>query len=140
MEKISFSFNNSTMDNTTQLTPEEIQHYRQQFKDYPEALDALDLIAETDGDLIKSAGLLAMETGVKIPTRAGEEDNILDKLAKKCRSIVCDDDFINDLMKDLLTVAVATLAAGGQIPISVATSVVIYLAKKGIKQWCQFNA
>ena len=61
------------MDNTTQLTLEEIQHYRQQFKDYPEALDALDLIAETDGDLIKSAGLLAMETGLKIPTRAGEE-------------------------------------------------------------------
>lgn len=121
------------MSNATQLTTQEIEQYREQFKDYPEALDALELIAETDGDLIESAGLLAMETGVEISSRVVEEDNILDKLAKRCRSIVCDDDFIDDLMKDLLTVAVATLAASGQIPVAVATPVVIYLAKKGVK-------
>ncbi|WP_013321073.1 hypothetical protein [Gloeothece verrucosa] len=127
------------MSNATQLTTQEIEQYREQFKDYPEALDALELIAETDGDLIESAGLLAMETGVEISSRVVEEDNILDKLAKRCRSIVCDDDFIDDLMKDLLTVAVATLAASGQIPVAVATPVVIYLAKKGVKKWCQSN-
>lgn len=127
------------MSDPTQLTKEEIQQYREQFKDYPEALDALDLIQESEGDLIESANLLAMEAGVEIPVRRGEAENILDKFTKKCRSVVCDDDFMDDLMSGLLTAAVATLTVTGQIPEALATPVVIYLSKKGVKQWCQSN-
>jgi hypothetical protein len=127
------------MTDTTHLTPEEIQNYREQFKDYPEALDALDLIDESDGDLIESANLLAAEAGIEISSRAGEDVNILDKLAQKCRSIICDEDFMDDLMSGLLTAGVATLTVSGQIPQAVATPVVIYLTKKGVKIWCQSN-
>jgi len=74
-----------TMTDLTNLTSEEIQNYRELFKDYPEALDALDLIDESDGDLIESANLLAAEAGIEISSRAGEDINILDKLAQKCR-------------------------------------------------------
>lgn len=128
------------MADVVKLTSEDIQQYREQFKDYPESLDALDLIEESEGDLIEPTQLLAMEAGIEISVRAGEEENILDRLAKKCHSIVCDDDFINTLLSGLLTAAVATLAVSGQIPQAVATPVVIYLAKKGVKQWCQSNA
>ena len=127
------------MSDATHLTPEEIQNYREQFKDYPEALDALDLIDESDGDLIESANLLAAEAGIEISSRAGEDVNILDKLAQKCRSIICDEDFMDDLMSGLLTAGVATLTVSGQIPQAVATPVVIYLTKKGVKIWCQSN-
>ncbi len=75
MEKISFSFNNSTMDNTTQLTLEEIQHYRQQFKDYPEALDALNLIAECDGNLDDALILIYMEETGAEPDRGLDLDH-----------------------------------------------------------------
>jgi hypothetical protein len=127
------------MSDATHLTPEEIQNYQEQFKDYPEALDALDLIDESDGDLIESANLLAAEAGIEISSRAGEDVNILDKLAQKCRSIICDEDFMDDLMSGLLTAGVATLTVSGQIPQAVATPVVIYLTKKGVKIWCQSN-
>lgn len=127
------------MSDATHLTPEEIQNYREQFKDYPEALDALDLIDESDGDLIGSANLLVAEAGIEIFNRAGEDVNILDKLAQKCRSVICDEDFMDDLMSGLLTAGVATLTASGQIPQAVATPVVIYLTKKGVKIWCQSN-
>jgi hypothetical protein len=127
------------MSDVSRLTPEEIQNYRELFKDYPEALDALNLIDESDGDLIESANLLAAEAGIEISSRAGEDVNILDKLAKKCRSVICDEDFMDDLMSGLLTAGVATLTVSGQIPQAVATPVVIYLTKKGVKIWCQSN-
>ena len=118
------------------ITDEEIAQYRQQFVDYPEALDALDLIAESDGDLMESASLLALETGLTV-TR--QEPNILDEIAQKCRQIICDDVFIDDLMSGLLTAGVTTLATSGQISAAVATPIVIYLTKTGVKNWCKSN-
>ena len=128
------------MADTTQLTPKEIQQYRQQFADYPEALDALELIAECDGDLEESANFLVIEEGVsELRSGDSEEQTTLDKIAKKFRQIICDDDFMDDLMSGLLTAGVASLAVSGQIPAAIATPVVIYISKKGVKSWCSCN-
>ncbi len=116
----------------TKLSDEEITQYREQFADRPEALDALDLIAENNGDLIKSASLLALEAGVEIPKRV---PNILDELAQKCRKVACDDAF-DDLMAGLLGAAMGTFAATGQLPEALATPVVIYIARIGVKKFC----
>ncbi|MGB7890973.1 MAG: hypothetical protein WCF82_03470, partial [Microcoleus sp.] len=89
---------------STQVTPEEITQYREQFSDHPESLDALDLIEENDGDLKQAANLLALESGVVISKKM---PNILDELAQKSRNIVCDEVFINELMTGVLTAAVA---------------------------------
>ena len=118
----------------TKITDEEIVQYQQQFANFSEALDALDLIYEYDGDLEKSASLLALQTGVSV-TR--QEPNILDELAQKCHQIICDDAFIDDLMSGLLTAGVTALSTSGQIPAAVATPIVIYLTKKGVKKWCR---
>jgi hypothetical protein len=126
--------NTSMTTDSTQVTPEEITQYREQFSDYPESLDALDLIEENDGDLKQAANLLALESGVVISKKM---PNILDELAQKSRNIVCDEVFINELMTGVLTAAVASLTASGQIPAALATPVVIYLAKKGVKKWCE---
>lgn len=126
--------------NPTIITDEEIAQYRQQLADYPEALDALDLIAECDGNLEESANFLVIEEGIsELRSGESEEENTLDKIAKKFRKIICDDDFIDDLMSDLVTAGIASLAVSGQIPVAVATPVVIYLAKKGVKSWCNSN-
>lgn len=118
----------------TKVTPEEIAQYRKQFSAYPEALDALDLIEESNGDLKQAASLLALESGVVISKKV---PNILDELAQKSRKIVCNEVFINELMTGLLTAGVASLTASGQIPAALATPVVIYLAKTGVKKWCE---
>ena len=39
-------------------------------------------------------------------------------------------------MDGLLSSAVASLCATGQIPEAVAAPIVIYLARKGIQKWC----
>ncbi len=115
------------------VTPDEIDQYRSVFSDSPEVLDALNLIEENNGDLEKSAILLAQESGIQI-VRA--DDKFLKKLAKKFCDIVCDKIFINDLMTGALSAAVAPLTATGQIPEALAFAVVIYLAKIGIRKFC----
>jgi hypothetical protein len=121
---------------STQVTPEEIAQYREQFADNKEALYALDIIAATKGDLKQAANLLAPKYNVVISKKL---PNILDELARKCRHTICDDLFIDELMTGLLTAAVASLTASGQIPAAMATPVVIYLAKTGVKKWCEFT-
>lgn len=113
------------------ITPEEIAEYRKQFADKPDALYALDIIAGYHGDLVQAATLLDPESG----TRSNSK-NILDSLALECRDAICREAF-NDLMNGLLTAAVATFTATGQIPEAVATPVVIYVTRIGVDNFCQ---
>ena len=121
-------------DNMTTVTSEEIERFRAEFADYPEALDALDLIEENEGDLELAANLLAQEAGVVI---VRSKPSILDDLAEKLRDVICDEVFINDLMGGVLTAGVGYLTASGQIPTAMATALVIYLAKIGVRKFCQ---
>lgn len=130
------NYNTSMTTDSTQITPEEIAQYREQFSDYPESLDALDLIEECDGDLKQAANFLALESGIVISKKMPD---ILNELARKSRHIVCDEVFINELMTGVLTTGVASLTVSGQIPAALATPLVIYLAKKGVKKWCESN-
>jgi len=120
----------------TTITPEEITEYRKEFADKPEALYALDIIAEYDGDLVESATLLDSKSGTR---DLSDFKNILDSLALECRDAICHEAF-DDLMDGLLSAAVATFAATGQIPEAVATPVVIYVARIGVDNFCQSSS
>jgi hypothetical protein len=64
------------------------------------------------------------------------DSNYLDHLAQKLSKIICQEEF-DELMTGVLTVAIATLAASGNIPAALATPVLIYVAKIGKKQFCE---
>ncbi len=116
------------------VTPEEITQFRSQLVDSPEALAALDAIEECKGNLEAAAQLIAVETtDTEVSLRA--DSNYLDNLAQKLSKIICQEEF-DDLMTGVLTAAIATLAASGNIPVALATPVVIYVAKIGVRQFC----
>ncbi|QIR37020.1 hypothetical protein HCG51_09900 [Tolypothrix sp. PCC 7910] len=117
------------------LTPEEITHFRSQLADSPEALEALDAIEECQGNLEAAAQLIAVETSEAEVSLRGDS-NYLDKLTKKLSKIICEEEF-DELMTGVLTTAIATLAASGNIPVALATPVVIYVAKIGVKKFCE---
>ena len=125
---------NFRKDNMTTVTSEEIERFREQLRNNPEALDTLDLIEENEGDLEIAANLLAQEAGVVI---VRSKPSFLDDLAQKFRNVICDEVFINDLMGGALTAGVGYLTASGQIPTALATALVIYLAKIGVRKFCQ---
>ncbi|MBG1262432.1 hypothetical protein [Nostoc commune] len=116
------------------ITPEEISQFRSQLVDSPEALAALDAIEECKGNLEAAAQLIAVETTDTEVSLRGDS-NYLEKLAQKLSKIICQEEF-DDLMTGVLTAAIATLAASGNIPIALATPVVIYVTKIGVKQFC----
>ena len=127
------------MDDIVKLTPEDIAQYREQFSqnNQQEALYALDVIEEKNGNLIIAASELAIEENIVVSKSIS---NILDKLAKKSRNIVCDEEFIDKVMDGLLSSAVASLCTG-QIPEAIAALTVMYLSKKyvdkkDIQKWC----
>ena len=117
------------------ITPEEITQFRSQLADSAEALVALDVIEECKGNLGTAAQLIAVETSdAEVNLRA--DSSYLEKLAQKLSKIICEEEF-DALMTGLLTAAIATLAASGNIPIALATPVVIYVAKIGTKKFCE---
>lgn len=117
------------------VTPEEITQFRSQLADSPEALAALDAIEECKGNLEAATQLIAVETTDTEVSLRGDS-NYLEKLAQKLSKIICQEEF-DDLMTGVLTAAIATLAASGNIPIALATPVIIYVAKIGTKKFCE---
>ena len=117
------------------VTPEEITQFRSQLVDSPEALAALDAIEECKGNLEAAAQLIAVETTDTEVSLRGDS-NYLNNLAQKLSKIICQEEF-DELMTGVLTAAIATLAASGNIPVALATPVVIYVAKIGVKKFCE---
>jgi len=117
------------------VTPEEITQFRSQLADSPEALAALDAIEECKGNLEEAAKLIVVETTDTEVSLRGDS-NYLEKLVQKLSNIICQEEF-DDLMTGVLTAAIATLAASGNIPIALATPVIIYVAKIGTKKFCE---
>lgn len=117
----------------TTVTPEEIEQFREQLRDYPEAIAALDVIEECEGDLEDAAVVLAIQAGQE-PNRSKKW---FEELVKRCRPIVCQEDFRDDLLAGLMAGAVESLATSVAIPPGLATPVVIYAVKIGMKNFCK---
>jgi hypothetical protein len=101
----------SRKDNMTTVTPEEIEQFREQLRDYPEAIADLDVIEACEGDLERAARVLAR--------RAGAEDdrfvsNRLEHGLQQCRNTICEKEFKDDLLPELLEAVKESLAASSQ--------------------------
>ncbi|MDY7002887.1 MAG: hypothetical protein SWX82_02645 [Cyanobacteriota bacterium] len=114
------------------LTPEEIENFRSQLADYPEALAALDEIEEDEGDLEYATEIIALEAGVE----KSRKESWLEDLSKHSRNVICQDEFKDDLLAGAVTALVASLAASGNLPVALATPVAIYIVKVGVKSFC----
>lgn len=117
------------------VTAEEIAQFRSQLVDSPEALEAIEAIEECKGNLEAATQLIAIETTDEEVSVRGDS-NYLEKLAQRLSKIICQEEF-EELMSGVLTAAIATLAASGNIPIALATPVVIYIVKIGTKKFCE---
>jgi FMN phosphatase YigB (HAD superfamily) len=126
----------SEKDNMATITQEEIQQFREQLRDYPEAISALDEIEACEGNLEDAAVVLAIEAGQE-PERGARE--WLEGISKRCRPILCQEDFRDEIMAGLLAGAVEALLATTLIPPGLATPVVIYVFKIGIKKFCNVS-
>ncbi|WP_293069744.1 MULTISPECIES: hypothetical protein [unclassified Moorena] len=115
------------------VTREEIEQFRDQLANYPEALAALNEIEEEEGDLEYATEIIASEAGIE---RIDIQESWLQNLARRCRHIICQDEFRDDRLAGVTTALVASLAASGNLPLALATPVAIYIVKIGVKSFC----
>jgi hypothetical protein len=114
------------------ITSVEIAKYRSELSSNSEALVALDAIEDCEGNLEDAAIALAIHVGQEPDTSEGW----LESLAKRCRPIICQQDFKDDLLAGSIAGAVEALAASNLIPPQLATLVAIYAVKSGANDFC----
>ncbi|OKH31398.1 hypothetical protein NIES2101_41565 [Calothrix sp. HK-06] len=115
------------------MLPEEIARFRSELAAYPEAIAAIDIIENCDGNLEDATAVLAIELGEDIDRDGG----LLENLAKRCRPIVCQEDFKDDLLPALVAGIMETLMIATPVPPGLAALVAIYITNKGVKNFCK---
>jgi hypothetical protein len=120
----------SEKNNMTTVTLQEIEQFREQLRDYPEAIAALDVIQECDGYVEDAVTLLMMrETGQ-------EPDRGVSEWLQKCRTAICQEDVKEALASGLIAPAIEPLAISTGFPPGTATAIGILAFKIGIKKLC----
>lgn len=115
----------------TTISLDELEEFRNQLSSYPEASKALDTVKECEGNLEDAITLLAMREMDEEPDRGFSE------VVQRCRKVICQEEFRNDLVGGLLGIAIEPVSISVGVPPSVATVVVLYAYKTGMKKFCE---
>ncbi|BAZ31977.1 hypothetical protein NIES4074_44500 [Cylindrospermum sp. NIES-4074] len=118
----------------TTVTSKEIAQFRSQLADDAQAMEALDLIEDCEGDLEDAAMTLAIRAGQQ-PERANSE--WLDALARKWRAVICEQEYREDLQNGSIQEMMAHLKKMPTFPKILATPVLIYILKQGVNNFCE---
>ena len=122
------------MADETQLTPEEIQQYREQLKEIPQAIAQLDIIEKCGGNLEQATRVLARRVGAEEVRKGMNWETAL----KKARKVVCNDDFKDGLAPDVISgVFLALVAAGDPFLLAVAAPCAGYIVKVSLSKFCK---
>lgn len=114
------------------LTSQEIARYRSELAECPGALAALDTIEDCEGDLEDATISLGIQVG-----QQPDCTDWLDGLAKRCRVTICQTQFREDLLEGKLADVVSNLVSQKTCPAILATPIAIYVAKCGVKEFCE---
>lgn len=121
----------ATRQTTATVTQEKIDRLREQLKHDPEALAAIDTIQECGGNLEDAARLIAIAAGTEV------ESDLLEKLSRRCRSVICQDDLKAELPLMISAIAEFLVSTSG-LPSRLATPIALFAIEQGIEDFCDF--
>ncbi|AOY80443.1 hypothetical protein BJP36_11485 [Moorena producens JHB] len=127
----------------TTLTSEQISKLRSELANNPQALEALEVIEEWDGDLADAAESLATRNGIQ-----GVEDKAdlrwFTQILRQCHGHICQPKykkFRENYLPALIGVIAEFLAGSLEFkPLVaglIATPIAIYIEQEGIEKFCQ---
>lgn len=118
----------------TIVTSQEIAQFRSELANNAEAMKALDVIEDCEGDLEDASITLAIRAGQQ-PQRDNAE--WLDALARKCRAVICQKEFREDLLNGRVGPMIRYLAETPLLPGILATPVLMYVLRQGVNSFCE---
>jgi hypothetical protein len=125
----------------TIVTESEIERYRLQLAEYPDALKALDLLEECEGDLEYAAETIAIESGESddnntVDDEDPNEPSWLEKLADKLRVHICTPAF-KEVLSQSFSAGFSWLVAATAYQALPLTLVLIYISRRGLDKFCK---
>ncbi|MCC3530826.1 MAG: hypothetical protein EAZ88_24735 [Oscillatoriales cyanobacterium] len=123
----------------TTITQAEIEQYRSQLQEYPDALKALDVLEECEGDLEFAAETVAIKSGEldnDLGAKDPNEPSWLEKSAAKLRPHICTQAF-KDVLSQGFAVALGSLITAGVYLGVPLTLILIYISTKNLDNFCQ---
>lgn len=124
----------------TTVTTEEIAKFRSELAENPEALEALRVIEACKGNLEDATEVLVVQAGTDIFRGENDDDDDedwLQKLAKKMRPFICTKEFENAFLNGSFAVVVTALSVSAMAPVIVVTPVVLYISHKKLNNFCR---
>jgi hypothetical protein len=137
-ERVSFG-----KGNMTTVTQEEIQQFREQLRDYPEALTALDVIEEYDGNLPAAAKAIAIRNDIEGVADYGLSD-WFDERLQECRNFICQPknrsmtkNYLPALIPPLADLLAGSLGCPPGVAAIIATPFAVYINDEGLDKFCE---
>lgn len=134
---------NSGKDNMTTVTPEEIKQLREQLRDYPEALTALNIIEEYDGNLPSAAKAIAIRNDIEGVADYGLTD-WFDERLQECRNFICQPkyrsltkNYLYALLPPLTDLLAGSLGCPPGVAGIIATPFAVYINDEGLDKFCE---
>jgi hypothetical protein len=118
----------------TKVNSTDIANFRSAITEYPEALEALQMIEDCEGDLEDAAMALAIRSGLQ-PDQTNSQ--WLESLARQCRGIICQEQMQQELTQGILSSALAYLSNTPVIPAILVVPVLMYVLKNGLVDFCE---
>ena len=115
------------------LSLAKIAHYRSALSASEEALLALEVIEDCEGDLDDAAISIALQVGQE-PDRS---DHWLDGLAKRWRTTLCQDNVRSALQAGELLAALSILTEQTTLSLKLTVPVMIYMLETDVDEFCQ---
>ncbi|MGF1498199.1 MAG: hypothetical protein ACFB8W_15455 [Elainellaceae cyanobacterium] len=115
------------------LSLAQIAQYRSALAAIPEAMVALEMIEDCEGDLEDAAIALALQVGQE-PDRS---DQWIDGLAKRWRVTICRSDIRSRLTLESLGEALQQLVEDTTLTAKLATPILIYVRETGVAEFCR---
>lgn len=123
------------------VSPKDLEYFREQLSDHQsantqacsEALAALEVIEDCDGDLEDAAISLAIKSG----QQPEENERWIEGLSKRWRHILCETELKEKLEDGLSGELVDAIVAQTDLPMRLAVPVAIYVLKTGVQPFCQ---
>jgi hypothetical protein len=115
------------------LTLAEIAQYRSALSSHAEAMMALEMIEDCEGDVEDAAISIALQVGQE-PDRS---DQWLEGLAKRWRATLCRKDLRKELDEGNLLPVVEALATETTLPVKLTVPVIICVLQMGVADFCK---
>ena len=120
------------------ITQSEIEQYRSQLQEYPDALKGLEVIEACAGDLECAADAIGIESG-ELPDNLSEEDpnepSWLEKSTQKLRPYICTSAF-RESLKQGFGGAMTLLMPYVGIP-ALLILIILYINEKNLDEFCK---